>query len=108
MFFYAFHLQCDFFGPDIPVKNGANGVLIVQYPNGRASGDAFVIFSSDKDLKGAMNRNKADMMGRYVELFRSSLKEFLTVSVLCVCVCVLWGLNQTQVESKTSATNTVV
>ena len=74
-------VQVDFFGRDAPVKNGDNGVLIVRFPNGRASGDAFVIFNSEDDMDAALSKNKGDMMGRYIDLFKSSLKEFLLVSV---------------------------
>lgn len=51
----------------------------MQYPNGRASGDAFAVFSTDEDLGQALEKDKEDLMGRYVEVFRSSLKEFRVV-----------------------------
>ena len=79
-------MQCDFFGQEAPVKNGKNGVLIVRYPNGRASGDAFALFNDENDIEEAMKRDREDMMGRYVELFTSSLKEFLMVCyIMCTC-----------------------
>ena len=63
------------------MKNGDNGVLIVRFPNGRASGDAFVIFNTEDDMEAALAKNKGDMMGRYIDLFKSSIKEFLLVCV---------------------------
>lgn len=69
----------DFFGSDAPVKAGRDGVMIVRFPDGRASGDALVLFSNDKDLDHAMEKNRQSMGSRYVELYRSSLKEFQMV-----------------------------
>ncbi len=54
-------------------------MFIVRYPNGRASGDAFVLMNADQDVKQVMAKNGKDMMGRYVDLFDSSMKEFLRV-----------------------------
>lgn len=62
--------------------NGTDGVLIIRYPNGRASGDAFALFDSSGIMKQAMKKHKDTMMGRYVELFQSSLKEFIIVRLL--------------------------
>ncbi len=59
--------------------NGSKGVFIVQYANGRASGGAFALFDKKADLQQAMKKDKQDMMGRYIELYVSSLKEFLMV-----------------------------
>lgn len=64
--------------------NGTDGVLIIRYPNGRASGDAFALFGSSEVLKQAMKKHKDTMMGRYVELFQSSVKEF---AMVCLFVC---------------------
>ena len=71
--------QVDFFGQDSPVKDQENGVLIVRFPNGRASGDAFALFETEEDIECALKKDRGDMQGRYIELFRSSLKEFLLV-----------------------------
>ena len=71
--------QVAFFGSESPVKEGENGVLIVRYPDGRASGDAFAIFDSEQHLEKALEKDRSSMGSRYVELFRSSLKEFETV-----------------------------
>ena len=70
------HTQVDFFGPEASVKDGEDGVLIVKFSDGRASGDAFAVFDSDVDLEKALEKDKTSMGSRYVELFRSSVKEF--------------------------------
>ena len=61
------------------MKDGHNGVMIVRYSDGRASGDALVLFDSDRDLDRALEKNRQSMGSRYVELYRSSLKEFQMV-----------------------------
>ena len=61
------------------MKDGTNGVMIVRYSDGRASGDALVLFDGDRDLDKAMQKNKHCIGSRYVELFLSSLKEFQMV-----------------------------
>ena len=69
----------EFFGSDAPVKAGKDGVMIVRLPDGRASGDALILFDNDHDLEQALEKNRETMGSRYVELFRSSLKEFQMV-----------------------------
>ena len=43
--------------------------------NGRASGEAFVQFTNMPDAMKALDRNKASMGRRYIEVFRSSMEE---------------------------------
>lgn len=69
----------DFFGSDSPVKAGRDGVMIMRFPDGRALGDALVLFSNDRDLDCAMEKNRLSMGSRYVDLYRSTLKEFQMV-----------------------------
>ena len=73
------HTQVDFFSSETPVKDGEDGVLIVKFSDGRASGDAFAVFDSDVNLEKALEKDKTSMGSRYVELFRSSVKEFQLV-----------------------------
>ena len=68
----------DFFGQGAPVKEGKDGVMIVRFPDGRATGDAMVLFD-ERDIERALDKNKQSMGSRYVELFASSLKEFQMV-----------------------------
>lgn len=58
-------------------------MLIVKFSDGRASGDAFAVFDSDINLEKALEKDKTSMGSRYVELFRSSVKEFQLVRWLC-------------------------
>ena len=53
--------------------------MIVRFLDGRATGDALVLFDSERDLDRALMKNKQSMGSRYVELYRSSLKEFQMV-----------------------------
>ncbi len=73
-------LEVDFFGPDAPVKEDEDGILIVRYHDGRASGDAFAVFDTDKELEKAMTKDRSSLGTRYIELYRSSVKEFKAVS----------------------------
>jgi len=52
-----------------------NGVLIVTDFNGRASGEAFVQFTNTADAASALEKNKAMMGRRYIEVFKSSMEE---------------------------------
>lgn len=83
----------DFFGPDAPVKAGREGVMIVRYSDGRASGDALVLFDNDRDLDRAMEKNRQSMGSRYVELYKSSLKEFQMVYRHAIAAC-MWEFSQ--------------
>ena len=56
----------------------------MRFPDGRASGDALVLFDNDRDLDRALDKNHQSMGSRYVELYRSSLKEFQMVCMLVV------------------------
>ena len=69
----------DFFGADAPVKEGKDGVMIVRFPDNRASGDAMVLFENESEQENALKKNRQLMGSRYVELFGSSLKEFQMV-----------------------------
>lgn len=51
-------------------------MLIVHYTDGKATGDGFSLFDSEQDLTCALQLNKSLIGSRYVELFKSSVKEF--------------------------------
>ena len=68
------------------MKSGEDGVLIVRYPDGRASGDAFAIFEQEAHLEEALKLNRSNIGSRYVELYKSSVKEFQLVRCHCVSV----------------------
>ncbi|XP_077983480.1 epithelial splicing regulatory protein 1-like isoform X1 [Glandiceps talaboti] len=64
-----------FFGDDYPVSGGEEGVLFVRYPDGRSTGDAFVLFSTEDHAAAALKKHKENLGSRYIELFRSTTAE---------------------------------
>ncbi|XP_031637596.1 RNA-binding protein fusilli isoform X2 [Contarinia nasturtii] len=68
----------DFFemGNDpVHVLDGEDGILFVKKPDGRATGDAFVLFALESDAKKALSRHRESIGQRYIELFRSTTAE---------------------------------
>ncbi|CAH2057108.1 unnamed protein product, partial [Iphiclides podalirius] len=68
----------DFFssGDDpVQVLDGLEGVLFVRRADGRATGDAFVLFSKEEDAPKALSRHRKLIGARYIELFRSTTAE---------------------------------
>ncbi|GMT29054.1 hypothetical protein PFISCL1PPCAC_20351, partial [Pristionchus fissidentatus] len=51
------------------------GVLFVNRPDGRPTGDAFVLFEKEEQGMNALKRHRHTIGSRYVELFRSSQAE---------------------------------
>lgn len=77
--------QVEFFtAASAKVKAGCDGVLLIVYPDGRASGDGYAVFDTKDDLKAALSCDREHIQGysRYVELYRSSLKDLKSVSFL--------------------------
>ena len=68
-------LQVEFFQPNVEVKFGNSGVMIVRFSDGKTSGDGFACFSNEQELTQALQLNKSMIGSRYVELFKSSQKE---------------------------------
>ena len=64
------------------MNGGEAGVFVVRYPDGRASGDAFVLFSSESEVERAMTKNKQPLGHRYVDIFKSTSKELEMVWLL--------------------------
>ncbi|UJR20766.1 hypothetical protein I4U23_023883 [Adineta vaga] len=62
---------------DIPthVVDGEDGVLFVHYPDGRSTGDAFVMVKTENEASQALLKHKETMGVRYIELFRSTTAE---------------------------------
>ncbi|XP_037874125.1 RNA-binding protein fusilli isoform X2 [Bombyx mori] len=86
----------DFFtsGEDpVQVLDGTEGVLFVRRADGRATGDAFVLFAKEEDSPKALSRHRKLIGSRYIELFRSTIAEVQQV------------LNRS-LESRTSQTST--
>ena len=61
------------------VLDGEDGVLFVHQADGRATGDAFVLFASDEDVSMALTKHKQCIGTRYIELFKSTAAEVLQV-----------------------------
>lgn len=76
--------QLDFFSTGnepCQVLDGTDGILFVKRPDGRATGDAFVLFASEADAPKALARHRESIGNRYIELFRSTTAEVQQVSV---------------------------
>uniref|UniRef100_A0A3Q2XGP1 Epithelial splicing regulatory protein 1 n=1 Tax=Hippocampus comes TaxID=109280 RepID=A0A3Q2XGP1_HIPCM len=80
--FTATHEQVlAFFSPEdglkdtCPVSGGRDGILFVRYPDGRPTGDAFVLFSCDEHAQCALRKHKEILGRRYIELFKSTAAE---------------------------------
>ena len=63
------------------VLDETDGVLFVRKPDGRATGDAFVLFEEEEDADKALQKHKDIIGSRYIELFRSTTAEVQQVSV---------------------------
>jgi len=57
------------------VLDEENGVLFVKKPDGRATGDAFVLFREETEGEKALLKHKEIIGSRYIELFRSTTAE---------------------------------
>ena len=78
-----------------PVSGGRDGILFVRYPDGRPTGDAFVLFACEEHAQCALRKHKEILGRRYIELFKSTAAEVqqvrrgvrLSVGVLLCEVC---------------------
>lgn len=57
------------------ILDNEEGVLFVRKPDGRATGDAFVLFASEEDSTKALGKHREIIGSRYIELFRSTTAE---------------------------------
>ncbi|XP_065101620.1 epithelial splicing regulatory protein 1 isoform X2 [Paramisgurnus dabryanus] len=64
-----------FFSPACPVTDGSEGILFVRFPDGRPTGDAFVLFSCEEHAQNALKKHKDILGKRYIELFKSTAAE---------------------------------
>ncbi|GLD55774.1 epithelial splicing regulatory protein 1 isoform X1 [Lates japonicus] len=58
-----------------PVSGGKDGILFVHYPDGRPTGDAFVLFACEEHAQCALKKHKEILGRRYIELFKSTAAE---------------------------------
>lgn len=92
------HEVLTFLGPESPVTDGDEGLLFVKYPDGRPTGDAFVLFSCEEYAQNALKKHKQILGKRYIELFRSTAAEVQQVTYLSctsrrnlsVCIDMAW------------------
>ena len=80
---FFFQSQIEFFGKgdsSCSVKDESDGVLFVRKPDGRATGDAFVLFAEEEDSEKALQKHKDIIGSRYIELFRSTTAEVQQVT----------------------------
>lgn len=70
-----------FLGPESPVTDGMEGLLFVKYPDGRPTGDAFVLFACEEYAQNALKKHKQILGKRYIELFRSTAAEVQQVQM---------------------------
>lgn len=64
-----------FFSSACPVTDGTEGILFVRFPDGRPTGDAFVLFSCEEHAQNALKKHKDILGKRYIELFKSTAAE---------------------------------
>ncbi|XP_063971755.1 epithelial splicing regulatory protein 2-like isoform X1 [Lytechinus pictus] len=65
----------EFFGPDIPLAGGEDGILFVKHKSGKMTGDAFVLFGSEDAVTKALSKHREYLKNRYIEIFRSTTAE---------------------------------
>ncbi|KAK3085541.1 hypothetical protein FSP39_004993 [Pinctada imbricata] len=61
--------------PSVNVLDGEEGILFVHYPDGRSTGDAFVMLSSEEEATAALKKHREIMGTRYIEIFKSTTAE---------------------------------
>ncbi|CAO1383800.1 unnamed protein product [Diamesa hyperborea] len=57
------------------VLDDIEGILFVKKPDGRSTGDAFVLFAQESDAPKALSKHRESIGQRYIELFRSTIAE---------------------------------
>lgn len=76
--------QLEFFRTGVnrcEVLDGEDGVLFVKKADGRATGDAFVLFAHESDAPVALSKHRELIGSRYIELFRSTPAEVQQVGL---------------------------
>jgi RNA recognition motif-containing protein len=62
-----------FAGSGVTIQN--DGIFLTSLPDGRASGEAFVVFTREADVTEAVKRDHSDMEGRWIQVAPSSKAE---------------------------------
>ncbi|XP_061771650.1 epithelial splicing regulatory protein 1 isoform X1 [Nerophis ophidion] len=71
----AFFSPPDALKDTCPVSGGKEGILFVRYPDGRPTGDAFVLFACEEHALCGLRKHKEILGRRYIELFKSTAAE---------------------------------
>ena len=72
---------------NVQVLDGDDGVLYVYHPDGRPTGDAFVLFATEADASKALKKHCKESIGsRYIELYKSTPVEVTQVINKCADV----------------------
>lgn len=74
--------------------DGEEGVLFVKKPDGRATGDAFVLFNQEDDAGKALSKHRELIGSRYIELFRSTTAEVQQVRWWVKNIGCIWVLGE--------------
>ena len=74
----------DWFEGTATVSSGRNGVLISRYVDGRATGDAFVLFDTEEEATKALKKDRECMGNRYIVLFLCPFVELQKVKPFCL------------------------
>lgn len=72
------NIQLEFFAngeSSCKVLDDSEGILFVKKPDGRSTGDAFVLFADESDAPKALSKHRESIGQRYIELFRSTIAE---------------------------------
>lgn len=80
--------------------DGEEGVLFVKKPDGRATGDAFVLFNQEDDAGKALSKHRELIGSRYIELFRSTTAEVQQVRRWVKNICRIWVLGESDCTVK--------
>ena len=80
--------------------DGEEGVLFVKKPDGRATGDAFVLFNQEDDAGKALSKHRELIGSRYIELFRSTTAEVQQVRRWVKNIGCVWVLGESHCTVK--------
>ena len=79
-----YFLQLEFFRSgdhSVEVLDGEDGILFVHQADGRATGDAFVLFATEDEANKALSKHRECIGSRYIELFKSTTAEVQQVLI---------------------------
>lgn len=65
--------------------DGEEGILFVHYPDGRSTGDAFILMATEEESDKALKKHREIMGTRYIELFKSTTAEVQQVVEIGAC-----------------------